>query len=88
MRRNFRLFYVEFSKHGELMTENEYLNFVRTAVLHNKDIQSFTTIEIDSRLTKDQGNRIAAMLGFGLKYIVSISRGEKPVDAVLTNMIL
>lgn len=86
--KTFRLFYVESGDFCRILTKDEYLNFISGAVMHNGDIQSFKTIEIDSRLSCSQGARIASKLGFYSKYIRDICLDEKPVDAIIGNMIL
>lgn len=86
--KTFRLFYIESGDFCKIFTKDEYLNFISGAVMHNHDIQSFRTIELDSRLTCSQGARIATKLGFYSKYIRDICSDDKPIDAIIGNIIL
>lgn len=75
-----RIFYIEFSGQGGLYDLDEFNNFIQTAVLRNKDIQSFKVIEIDNRLLFSQGFKIAEKFGIALDYMSFISQKQNPID--------
>lgn len=63
------IYYVEFSNIGNLYTEEEFHNFIKGAILNNHDIKHFEVIQIDSRLTSEEGLQIASTLGYKSNFL-------------------
>lgn len=78
-----RHFFVKFADQKEILNQREFTNFINTAVFNNKDIQSFTVVELDSRLSFQQAAVIAAEYNFANEVIEEMVMGATPLQALL-----
>lgn len=81
-----RLFYISFSGTSKVYTEQQFINFIKIAVLYNKDIASFKVIEIDRRLKANQGLIIAQSQGFAPEYYIETQNGFTPFESVISHI--
>lgn len=77
-----RHFFVQFVDQKEIMSQQEFANFVATAVFRNKDIQSFVVLELDNRLTPFQAVTVAAEFNLADEVVRQIEKGDSPLEAL------
>lgn len=78
-----RNFFVQFANKKRIMSQPELASFIYTAVLRNKDIQYFTILELDDRLTPFQAATVAFEFNLADEVIRQIKEGDSPLEALL-----
>lgn len=78
-----RLFYIDYGSRPVVYNEKGLENFVKVAVLHNKDIASFKCVELDSRLSDVKGFEIAQKFGFAVEYVLETQNGMTPFESII-----
>ena len=83
-----RLFYINYDSKPVVYNEKGLENFVKIAVLNNRDIAKFEVIEIDSRLSEADGFKIAQNIKCAAKYLVETQNGMTPFESITSHITL